>query len=173
MNETIPRVPVSGTWVRHVPGGEEPIATRRRRTPGRFHQAGEVALDLADRTETAWAEWYRALAERGQAPDDDVPRDLYRISVDLNNVVDVSTTAARTELGLPTRMRPAASQWRTFQKFATSLRAEGAEGVLYSSAARTRSLCLCVFEAGLSALSVVEEPITVVSPPPPPRGLRT
>jgi RES domain-containing protein len=173
MGEPIARVRVSGTWVRHVPAGGGALTTRRRGTEGRFHRPGEIALYLADGPETAWAEWYRALAERAQAPSDDVPRDLHRISVSLDQVVDLSTAAARTRAGLPTRMRPAASQWRAFQELAATMRAEGAQAVLYSSAARTRAVCLCVFEAGLDGLRQEGQPLAVIAPPAPPRGLRT
>lgn len=123
--------------------------------------------------ETAWAEWYRALAARAQTPADDVPRELYEIAVELDDVVDLSSTRLRNEAGLPTRMRPVESQWPPFQRFATAMRAEGARGVLYTSAARTRALCLCVFELGLAGLRVEGEPVRVIVPPPPPRGLRT
>ncbi len=75
--------------------------------------------------------------------------------------------------GVPQRLRPTRSQWAAFQQRADHLRAEGAHGVLYGSAARTRSLCLCVFEAGLAGLRVDGEPVRVLAPPPPPRGLRT
>ena len=173
MGEPIARVPVSGTWVRHVPTGGEGLTTHRRGTPGRFHRPGEIALYLADGPATAWAEWYRALAERAQARNDDVPRDLHQIAVSLSDVVDLSTAAARGKAGLPTRMRPAASQWPMFQEFASTMRAEGAQALLYSSAARTRALCLCVFESGLGGLRQAGQPLSVIAPPPPPRGLRT
>jgi hypothetical protein len=102
MSLDIARVPVSGTWVRHVPAGGEALRTGKRGTPGRFHRPGEIALYLAARSRpTAWAEWYRALAERAQEPNEDVPRDLFRVSVNLSEVVDVSTTAARARAGLP------------------------------------------------------------------------
>ena len=64
-------------------------------------------------------------------------------------------------------------QWPSFQAVGEQLISDGAQGVLYSSAARTRSLCLCVFEAGVSGLAVGGEPVRVTAPPPPPRGLRT
>ena len=34
---------------------------------------------------------------------------------------------------------------------------------MYAAVARTRSLCLCVFEAGLEHLRVDGEPVTVIS----------
>ncbi|MBV9193915.1 MAG: RES family NAD+ phosphorylase [Solirubrobacterales bacterium] len=173
MGAHIRRVPVSGTWVRHVPAGGRALGTGRRGTAGRFHRPGEIALYLADSMETAWAEWYRALAERGRSPADDLPRDVYRISVRLRDVVDVSAAAGRKGLGLPAQMRPAASQRPAFQELAATLRAEEAQGVLYRSAARSRAPCLCVFEPGLSMLRIEGEPMRVLSRPPPPRGLRT
>ena len=140
MVEPIARVHVGGTWTRHVPAGGEALSTRRRGTPGRFHRPGEIALYLADGPETAWAEWYRALAERAQAPNDDVPRDVHRISVCLSDVVDISSAAARQAVGLPVRMRPAVSQWRAFQEFASSMRAEGAQAVLQFGCAHPRAV---------------------------------
>ncbi|HYB25598.1 MAG TPA: RES domain-containing protein [Solirubrobacteraceae bacterium] len=134
---------------------------------------GEVAVYLADQADTAWAEWYRALAARGVEPTDEVPRDLWQVSVDLEEVVDLRSAALRAVAGVPARIRPADTQWRAFQEFAAAMRDQGAQGILYASAARTRSLCLCVFEAGLSGLSVQDPPVRVLSPPPPPRGLRT
>ncbi|MGO9789701.1 MAG: hypothetical protein ACLP8S_09465 [Solirubrobacteraceae bacterium] len=44
--------------------------------------------------------------------------------------------------------------------------------MLYTSAARTRSLCLCKFEPGFVGLAVEGEPVRLLTPPAPPRGLR-
>jgi hypothetical protein len=70
-------------------------------------------------------------------------------------------------------MRPTRAQWPACQAVGERLLDAGAQGVLYSSAARTRSICLCVYEAGLSDVQVEGEPVRVIAPPPPPRGLRT
>jgi RES domain-containing protein len=169
----IARVPVKGTWMRHVPARIDALAASRGGSGGRFHPPGGVALYVADSEDTAWAEWYRYLAERGKSPADDLPRDLYRIAVDLSDVADLRTQAARAAAAAPGRMRPTSAQWPPFQDLGQRLDAHGAEGALYASAARTRSLCLCVFEAGLHGLSVEGEPVRVIAPPPPPRGLRT
>jgi RES domain-containing protein len=163
-------VPVHGTWVRHtapgVPGSEPHAGGSRWLRPGRR------GVYLADGEETAWAELYRALAENRRAPAGAMPRDLHRVAVSLERVADLRTERSRRTLGLP-RLRPTQRQWPAFQAITESLADEGAQGILYSSAARTRSLCLCVFEAGLSRLNVVGEPLRVITPPPPPRGLRT
>jgi hypothetical protein len=81
--------------VRQVPAGGAPMWTGRRENPGRFHRAGELAIYLADGPDTAWAEWYRWLAEWARAPLDVLPRDLYRIVVDLDSVLDLSTARGR------------------------------------------------------------------------------
>jgi len=101
-----------------------------------------------------------------------MPRELYRVEVSLERVADLRAERARRALGLP-RMRPTRSQWPAFQAVGERLVAEGAEAVLYSSAARTRALCLCVFAAGLPGLGFEGEPVRVIAPPPPPRRLRT
>ncbi len=49
------------------------------------------AFYLAGDEETAWAEWYRQLAELGIPPAKSLPRDLWRIGVDLDRVADLST----------------------------------------------------------------------------------
>ena len=69
-------------------------------------------------------------------------------------------------------MNPSQAQWPAFQDVGEQFAAQGAQGILYASAARTRSLCLCVFEAGITGLSIEVEPVRVIAAPPPPRGLR-
>ena len=173
MGERIVPVPVRGAWSRHVRAGEAGLASGRGGRGGRFHRPGQPAVYLADSDATAWAEWYRWLAEQAYPPEQGLPRDLHRMAVDLDTVIDLSSAAARRTAGVPERMRPAHSQWAAFQDKADEFRAAGAQGVLYSSAARTRSLCLCVFEAGLAGLRIEGEPVRVLAPPAPPRGLRT
>lgn len=115
---------------------------------------------------------HRALAERSIAPQDALPRDLHRVNVTLGRVADLSRESARRALGLP-RIRPTSTQWPTFQAIGEALADAGAQGILYSSSARARSRCLCVFEVGLAGLKVDGEPIRVIAPPPLPRGMRT
>jgi RES domain-containing protein len=163
-------VPVAGIWVRQSrPNlrGDEAAAYSAR-----WQGAGMPAAYFADSEATAWAELYRGLAERRIGPGDVFPRDLHHVRVALERVADLRTEAARRALGLP-RIRQTSLQWPSFQAVGEQLAAEGAQGILYSSAARTRSLCLCVFEAGLLGLTIEGESLRVLAPPPPPRGLRT
>lgn len=173
MPSETPHVPVKGVWVRHVLAGVDGLTPGRGGNGGRFHPPGAQALYLADSEETAWAEWYRWLAEWHQFPADHLPRDLYSIAVDLQRVVDLSTAATRKAAGLPQRMRPSSRQWAAFQAAGHEFARGGAQGVLYSSSARGRSRCLCVFAAGLSCVQAEGEPLKVIAPPPPPRGMRT
>jgi RES domain-containing protein len=162
-------VPVTGTWARQSrPGvrGDELLTSNAR-----WQRAETPAGYFADSDATAWAELYRGLAERGVAPDKVFPRDLHRVRIDLVLVVDLSRETARRAFGLP-RMNPSQAQWPAFQDVGEQFAAQGAQGILYASAARTRSLCLCVFEAGITGLSIEVEPVRVIAAPPPPRGLR-
>ena len=163
-------MPVAGIWVRHtrasMGGADVTDASARWQT------AATPALYLADREQTAWAEFYRAAAEAGVSPADPMPRLLYRLEVKLENVADLRTEKARRALGLP-RLRPTRTQWPAFQEAGERLHRAGAQGILYASAARVRSLSLCVFEAGLNGLSLVGTPLTVIAAPAPPRGMRT
>lgn len=71
---------------------------------GRWQRGEELAgLYLAHEPDTVWAEWYRALAELGLPPDTRLPRDLWRFSVNLKRVADLSRRAALRAIGLPTR----------------------------------------------------------------------
>lgn len=100
-----------------------------------------------------------------------LPRDLHRLSIELDRVADLGSAAAMA--GVPQRMRPSRSQWPTFQALAEKLETEGAQAVLYPSAARWWARCLCVFEAGLPGLSEAEAPLRVIASRVPPRGMRT
>lgn len=76
---------------------------------------------------------------------DQAPRGPHQLKVELERVADLRTEKARRALGLP-RMRPTQTQWPAFQAVGGALAAAGAQAILYGSAARTRSRCLCVFE---------------------------
>jgi hypothetical protein len=67
------------------------------------------AFYLADREDTAWAEWYRHTSELGAPPASRMPRDTWRISVDLNEIADLTEVGMLAKHGLveflPTRAR--------------------------------------------------------------------
>ena len=63
------RVPVSGTWYRHVAAGRDPLGLPPASARGRWQRAEIIGAQyLADSPQTAWAEFYRALAEQEVPP---------------------------------------------------------------------------------------------------------
>lgn len=93
--------PVSGVWFRHVPAGADPLHRPERPSSARW-QRGHVVegFYLADSEATAWAEWYRLLAELALPPMRHLPRDLWRFDVDIERVADLSTPDRLARVGL-------------------------------------------------------------------------
>jgi len=130
---------------------------------------------LAADEQTAWAEWYRALAESAVPPMRQMPRDLWRFEVDLEDVADLSDVGKLEAVGLP-RPVPSRRQWPRFQAVGEALAANGWTGILYPSAARSESgVALCVFrkESDLVGINALGTPARCDEPPAPPSGLRT
>lgn len=96
-------IAIRGEWIRHAPHRSSLLGRSPEPSDGRW-QRGEIvpALYLADDRDTAVAEWYRFLAERGLPPSRAVPHDhhLWRLDVE---VADLSTAERleRVGLGLP------------------------------------------------------------------------
>lgn len=132
------------------------------------------AIYLADSPDTAWAEWYRQLAERGIPPVQGMPRDLWRWQVDLPRVADLrSTTALRAHaVDAP---RPRSSDWSGFQRVGEALQAAGWPALVAPSAARPSGFVLCVFRTSdrPDGVEPVSPPERIDSPPVPPRGMTT
>jgi RES domain-containing protein len=170
----IATVPVTGTWYRHVPAGAPPMPGHRA-GDGRWQRGEQLAgLYLAQDTDTVWAEWYRALAELGERPDEWLPRDLWRFSLRLEHVADLSQRRSLRALGLP-EPRPDRDQWPAFQAAGLKLAHDGADGILFRSSARPAGLCVCVFGtehdfAGVTPMGKAER---IDAAPAPPRGMRT
>lgn len=167
--------PVLGVWFRHVPAGGQPLF-RPERPRDRRWQRGDVVegFYLADSEATAWAEWYRALAELAVPPLQQLPRDLWRFDVDIARVADLSSSQKLERVGLPTPV-PDRRQWPGFQAVGETLFAEGWAGLLYPTAARPEGLALCLFRTGdeLPGVRPMPSPSRFEEPPVLPRGLRT
>jgi RES domain-containing protein len=165
---------VRGRWIKHTYPGSAPLPEREPPPDNRW-QRGDVvdALYLADSVETAWAEWYRHLAERMIPPLAQMPRDLWTWQVDAQ-VADLSTHEMLAVLGLapPT---PGRRNWRPYQRAGEELAADGWAGLLAPSAARPAGKILCLFrdQHGLAGAKPLSPPRRIDEPPPPPRGLRT
>lgn len=167
---------VQGVWWRHVVSGGDIWYWPDPAPDGRW-QRGEVigAFYAADSEETAWAEWYRALSELGIPPAQALPRDLWRLRVDLPHVADLSTPARLERVGLPAP-RPVRSDWPAFQEVGHALAAEGWAGILYPSAGRPeQGDALAIFRVGprVVGVSPIRPPRRQVEPPALPRGMRT
>jgi RES domain-containing protein len=166
--------PVRGVWFRHVPAGGERFFRPDRPGDGRW-QRGEVieGFYLADSEETAWAEWYRALAEVAIPPMRQLPRDLWSFELELEAVADLSSAERLARVGLPMPV-PDRRQWPSFQSVGETLFADDWAGILYPAAARAEALALCVFRTGdrLSGVRPLAPPVRHDEPPAPPRGLR-
>jgi hypothetical protein len=133
-----------------------------------------AALYLASDEPTAWAEWYRHLAERGIEPLGAVPRDLWRFAIRLTRIADLSTPAQLARAGLPAPL-PSRESWPDFQELGAQLATTGWDGVPSASAARPAGLTLCVHAHAASTPGVRQLPprTRVERPPAPPTGMRT
>lgn len=166
---------ISGIWWRHIPGGGDVHYEPDPPADSRW-QRGDVvdALYLADSEDTAWAEWYRALAETGLPPQQALPRDLWRWEISLPNVADLSTPEKLGQVGLP-RPTPARNQWPAFQQLGEALYTDGCPAVLSPSAARPDAQVLCLFrpERIVPGAVPIPPPETFAEPPFVPQGMRT
>lgn len=165
---------IRGRWCRHGRPGVEPLPARDPAPDSRWQRGAVVdALYLADKEETAWAEWYRHLAELAIPPDQRLPLDLWTWSVDVE-VADLSNEERLNRIGLR-RPTPGRHTWPAFQTVGEELAQEGWEGLLAPSAARPSGLVLCLFRYGytVSGAEPLPPPIRITSAPIPPRGMTT
>ena len=167
-------VAIGGIWWRQVPHGRDPLA-RPDPPPDARWQRGEVVdgLYLADSPETVWAEWYRWLAEYGLPPERALPRDLWQVEVELDQVADLRSPDALAAVGLGPP-RPTRADWPPFQAGGERLAADHS-ALIAPSAARPEGQVLCVFwpPRPPSRVEPAGRPQTVSAAPVPPRGLRT
>jgi len=93
-------VPITGRWVRQSPRGAPALPSREPPPDSRWQRGSVVdALYLADEEHTAWAEWYRHLAEHGVPPMQQMPRELWTWRVDIE-VANLSTAQGLEHVGL-------------------------------------------------------------------------
>lgn len=167
---------VRGRWVRHVPAGGDPLYRPAVPGDGRWQQGSVVeGFYLADEPGTAWAEWYRALAELGVAPMRQMPRELWHYVVELPHLADLSGADQLARVGLDPPV-PTRRQWPAYQAVGEALWREGWAGVLSTSAARpAEGRVLCVFRADAEVPGVTPSPPPEGhhEPPAPPQGLHT
>lgn len=174
MTPRVTAVFVRGRWVKHTYPGSAPLPDRDPPPDNRW-QRGDVvdALYLADTEATAWAEWYRHLAERMIPPLAQMPRELWTWQVDVR-VADLSTKAKLAKVGLSPPV-PGRGDWPGYQRVGELLSQEGWAGLLAPSAARPEGKILSLFrdQHGVKGAKSISPPRQVDEPPPPPTGLRT
>ncbi len=167
-------VAVRGRWVKHTHPGSPPLPERDPPPDNRW-QRGDVvdALYLADSEETAWAEWYRHLAERAIPPLAQMPREMWTWEVD-TEVADLSTEEKLAAVGLEPPA-PSRRGWVPFQRVGEQISREGWSGLVSRSAARPAGNILCLFrrESVIPGAKPHPPPRRIAEPPPPPMGLRT
>ncbi len=174
MGAGVAAIAVRGLWFKHTFPGSAPLPEREPAPDNRW-QRGDVvdALYLAESEETAWAEWYRHLAERMIPPLAQMPRELWRWRVDVE-VADLSTPERLAAAGLspPT---PGRHSWQPYQRLGERLWKEGWSGLVAPSAARPTGRILCLFrdEGVPSGTEPLSPPRQIAEPPPPPIGLQT
>jgi RES domain-containing protein len=136
---------------------------------------------LAGSEQTAWSEWYRALAELAVPPMRQMPRDLWRFDVHIEEIADLSDPDVLSAVGLPLPI-PSRSQWPQFQAVGEVLAKEDWLGILYPSASRVEQSednhALCLFRPAkptpsISGVAPSGPPICYDEPPAPPTSLRT
>lgn len=167
-------VQIRGRWVRHSRPGFDLLPVRDPAPDSRWQRGAIVdALYLADKEQTAWAEWYRHLAELGVPPDQRLPVDFWTWSVDVE-VANLSTAKRLERIGLD-RPTPGRYTWLAFQEIGEELWTDGWPGLIAPSAARPSGLVLCLFRDGdpIPNVTPLPPPKTVTTPPVPPRGMTT
>ena len=167
--------PLTGIWFRHIPAGGDAYYQPPHPADNRWQRGAVVeALYFADSEHTAWAEWYRYLAEAALPPKQGLPRDLWRWEIALPEVADLSGEDRLARVGLP-RLQPTRLQWPTFQPVGEQLHHESWPALVSYSAARPEGRTLCVFRTArdVPGIAPVPPPTTVEDPPVVPTGMRT
>lgn len=166
---------MAGVWWRIVRGGGDPFLWTPDPADGRW-QSGAVVRGcyLADTEATAWAEWYRHDSEVGVSPVSRLPRDTWRISVDVDEIADLTDDGVLAAHGID-QLLPTRRQWPTTQPVGEAFWRDGCRGLLAPSAAHVGGQVLAIFRPAeeMSGLIPVPPPNRYTELPPLPRGLRT
>lgn len=129
---------------------------------------------LADSEDTAWAEWYRHTSEAGVPPATRMPRDTWKIAVDLTDIGDLSDVATLALHGI-TELHPSRIQWPVTQPVGEAYYHDGYRGILTPSAAHVGGQVLTIFRPlpAMPGLTAKPPPNAYTELPALPIGLRT
>jgi len=167
----VDHIDVDGVRYRHLPHRGSVWWRSEPPPDGRWQRGMAIAgFYLADSRETAWAEWYRQIDELALRPTDQLPRDLWRFEVKVEEIADLRTEAQLARVGLAVPL-PRRRGWPAFQKIVEQLHAEGWKGVRAMSAARPgRGEILCLFResAKVDGMRALPPPAIQRNPPPRP-----
>lgn len=166
---------VHGVCVRHIPQDADPLYQAPDPPDGRWQHGDLVATwYFADEPATAWAEWYRALAETALPPAHVLPRDLWRWRVDLDRVALLDSDERLRRVGLPPPL-PATAQWPACQAIGEQRHRDGYQAILVASAARPQHRNLVGFRSTRHVAGYTPQPppTKITEAPPVPRGMRT
>ena len=170
-----PRIHVQGTWWRVTRADSDPLLWTTDPADGRWQRGSVIrALYLGDSEATVWAEWYRHTAELGVPPAQRLPRAIWRIDVDIDDIADLTAEGVLEEEGIA-RLDPTRRQWPKTQPIGEACWREGARGVLAPSAARKGGRVLAIFRADetIAGVAAVPPPRRFDELPALPPGLRT
>ena len=170
-----PRIHVQGTWWRVTRADSDPLVWTSEPADGRWQRGSVVrALYLGDSEATVWAEWYRHTAELGVPPQQRLPRAVWRIDVDLDDIADLTAPNVLAEEGIA-RLDPTRRQWPKTQPIGEALWRDGARALLAPSAARKGGRVLAIFrtQAAVAGVTAVPPPRRFTTLPALPPGLRT
>jgi RES domain-containing protein len=169
---------ITGQWWRHVPHDGEPLYKPEHPSDNRW-QLGDIIEGwyFASSKSTAWAEWYRYLAEHAIPPQESLPRDMFQWKINNLKVADLSTETRLKQMGLP-MPAPNSQQWPKFQAVGHALYKQGWRGVISPSAAQpAKGKVLCIFreshEIDIPEIEVLGERYVQEYPPLVPKHLRT
>ncbi len=85
-----------------MPAGSDPLYRPPTPADGRWQRGTNVeGIYLAAEEATAWAEWYRWLAELEIEPLHGLPRELWRYRASLSSVADLTRAETLDAFGLP------------------------------------------------------------------------
>ncbi len=129
---------------------------------------------LADTEDTAWAEWYRHTSEQGAPPASRMPRDTWRIAVEVSDIADLAEPGVLEKHGI-SELRPTRRQWLVTQPIGEAYYHASCRGLMAPSAAHTGGQVLAIFRPlpALPGLTPVPPPNYYDGLPPLPIGLRT
>ena len=177
--EEAPRIHVQGTWWRITRADSDPLFWTPEAADGRWQRGSVVrALYLGDSEETVWAEWYRHTSEAGVPPQQRLPRAIWRMEVDIEDVADLTAPGILEGEGI-SRLDPTRRQWPRTQPIGESYWREGARGLLAPAAARAGGRVLAIFRPGdgptdtVAGVRAVPPSKRFTSLPALPPGLRT